>query len=430
MNNGGQGLSENGGFQTVQRRTKRKKVSSSNMDTFANMDIDSKLVCMFEKMNVIEDTISECRNDIIKVNSNYKLIDARVYALEQTMDWQVEMTRSMCYHSIDRDARDMRNNIIIYGLSERLPYNDRNLVLKFLENELEIDTSDMMIDRAHRLGRKFPNTNDQKRPMIARFRDYIDTETILSNAYKLKRTHFGLDRQYPKEIARARKELYQSKEAEYARMSNQRVKIKYPAELFINDRSIENKFPEWFNVLGVDRLKRCPDTKPTQSARVYSNETVINSSSESDSNDGNDQEAADEDVFLKTQEKSIQPIVGNAHENVNKPRSRTNSADRIEQSESVRVPVNETHQSVSRKASLINKSQIPTKTIESRKTDTSNSVKHLKTKRAKMAQSQPNKITSDRQTVNQRRGVSQNFDTIKNSTGTSGLEQIDVPVTK
>ncbi|KAH3826303.1 hypothetical protein DPMN_128202 [Dreissena polymorpha] len=25
MNNGGQGLSENGGFQTVQRRTKRKK---------------------------------------------------------------------------------------------------------------------------------------------------------------------------------------------------------------------------------------------------------------------------------------------------------------------------------------------------------------------------------------------------------------------
>lgn len=76
MNNGGQGLSENGGFQTVQRRTKRKKVSSSNMDTFANMDIDSKLVCMFEKMNVIEDTISECRNDIIKVNSNYKLIDA------------------------------------------------------------------------------------------------------------------------------------------------------------------------------------------------------------------------------------------------------------------------------------------------------------------------------------------------------------------
>ncbi|KAH3739312.1 hypothetical protein DPMN_045962 [Dreissena polymorpha] len=41
MNNGGQGLSENGGFQTVQRRTKRKKVSSSNMDTFANMDIDS-----------------------------------------------------------------------------------------------------------------------------------------------------------------------------------------------------------------------------------------------------------------------------------------------------------------------------------------------------------------------------------------------------
>ncbi|KAH3818271.1 hypothetical protein DPMN_119874 [Dreissena polymorpha] len=163
-------------------------------------------------------------------------------------------------------------------------------------------------------------------------------------------------------------------------MSNQRVKIKYPAELFINNRSIGNKFPEWFNVLGVDR--RCPDSKPTQSARVYSNETVINSSSESDSNYGNDQEVANEEVFLKTQERSIQPIVGNAHENVNNPRSRTNSADRIEHSESVRVPVNETHLSVSTKTPLINKTQIPTKTIESRKTDTSNSVKQLKTKRA------------------------------------------------
>ncbi|KAH3858489.1 hypothetical protein DPMN_101114 [Dreissena polymorpha] len=159
------------------------------------------------------------------------------------------MTRSICYHSIDKDARDVRNNIIIYGLSERLPYNDRNFVLRFLENELI--------------------TDDQKRPMIVRFRDYIDTETILSKAYKLKRTHFGLDRQYPKEIARAPKELYQSsKEAEYARMSNKRVQIKYPAELFINDRSVENKFPEWFSVLGIDRLKRCPDTKPIQ--RAYS----------------------------------------------------------------------------------------------------------------------------------------------------------------
>ncbi|KAH3787272.1 hypothetical protein DPMN_165393 [Dreissena polymorpha] len=129
--------------------------------------------------------------------------------------------------------------------------------------------------------------------MIVRFRDYIDTETILSKAYKLNRIHFGLDRQYPKEIARARKELYQSKEAEYAPRSNKRVQIKYPAALFINDRSIEHKFQEWFSVLGIDRLKRCPDTTPIQ--RAYSKESVINSSSKSDSNDDDDdQDTADE----------------------------------------------------------------------------------------------------------------------------------------
>ncbi|KAH3786594.1 hypothetical protein DPMN_164701 [Dreissena polymorpha] len=166
-------------------------------------------------------------------------------------------------------------------------------------------------------------------------------------------------------------------------MSNQRVKIKYPAELFINDRSIENKFPEWFSVLGIDRLKRCHDTKPIQKA--YSNETVINSSSESDSNDDNDKEAEDEEVFLN---KSKQPIVGNAHENVNKATCMTNSTDRIENNETISLPVSETQPSVSKNAPIANKTQIPPKTSERKKAGTSHSVKQLKTTRVKMTQSQ------------------------------------------
>ncbi|KAH3790213.1 hypothetical protein DPMN_168409 [Dreissena polymorpha] len=269
----------------------------------------------------------------------------------------------------------------------------------------------MMIDRAHRLGRQIPNTDNQKRPKIVRFRDCIDTETILSKTYKLKRTHFGLDRQHPKEIAKARKKLYQSKEAEHARMSNKRVQVKYPVELFINDRSIENTFPEWFSVLGIDRLKRCPDTKPIQ--RAYSKETVINSSSESDSNDDNDQNTADEEVFLKSQDKNHQPIVGNAHENVNKPLSRANSTDRIENNKTASLSVSETQPSVSKKAPIANKTQIPPEANESRKVDSSQSVKQLKTTRVKMAQSQTIKNTSNRKSVSQHRGESQTSYTTK-----------------
>ncbi|KAH3883857.1 hypothetical protein DPMN_007825 [Dreissena polymorpha] len=64
----------------------------------------------------------------------------------------------MSYHSIDRDAGDMITYTIMYGLSEKMSYNDRTLVIRFLENELDLVTEGMMIDRAHRLGRSSIST--------------------------------------------------------------------------------------------------------------------------------------------------------------------------------------------------------------------------------------------------------------------------------
>ncbi|KAH3798091.1 hypothetical protein DPMN_151681 [Dreissena polymorpha] len=69
--NGGIGSSD--GFQTVQRKPKRKKVSSSNTEQFVNMNIDDKLLCIFEKINSVEDKISQCRSDIVRANTNFVL---------------------------------------------------------------------------------------------------------------------------------------------------------------------------------------------------------------------------------------------------------------------------------------------------------------------------------------------------------------------
>ncbi|KAH3890336.1 hypothetical protein DPMN_014414 [Dreissena polymorpha] len=74
--NGGIGSSD--GFQTVQRKPKRIKVSSSNTEQFVNMNIDDKLLCIFEKINSVEDKISQCRSDIARANTNFKRIDDRV----------------------------------------------------------------------------------------------------------------------------------------------------------------------------------------------------------------------------------------------------------------------------------------------------------------------------------------------------------------
>ncbi|KAH3798640.1 hypothetical protein DPMN_152241 [Dreissena polymorpha] len=76
----------------------------------------------------------------------------------------------------------------------------------------------------------------------------------MENAYRLNRSPFGLDRQYPKEKSKARSSLFKSQEARNAIMKRHKVQIKYPARLCVNGRTIIDMFPELFQVLGHDRL--------------------------------------------------------------------------------------------------------------------------------------------------------------------------------
>ena len=106
--------------------------------------------------------------------------------------------------------------------------------------------------------------------MVVRFRDYFDTETILSKAYKLRSTYFGIDRQFPKEISIARTQLYNSNEAREVRAKHQKVQLRYPAKLFIDGKCVR----DWFKVLGTARLKETRGPDPIRE-RAYSESTVI-----------------------------------------------------------------------------------------------------------------------------------------------------------
>jgi hypothetical protein len=56
-----------------------------------------------------------------------------------------------------------------------------------MEHELVIDTSEMYIERARRLGTlhnpKYRITDDPKRPLIVKFMYYADTEIVMQKAY-------------------------------------------------------------------------------------------------------------------------------------------------------------------------------------------------------------------------------------------------------
>ena len=77
----------------------------------------------------------------------------------------------------------------------------------------------------------------------------------MKQAYRLRGSVFKIDRDYPKEIAYARKELYFSKEAFEGRRKQQQVQIKFPAKLFVDGYFIEDKFPEWYKILSQSRVE-------------------------------------------------------------------------------------------------------------------------------------------------------------------------------
>lgn len=163
-----------------------------------------------------------------KLNNRIDDTNARMCNLEQNMDYYEQKLRMLSYKSIDLEARSRRNNLIFYGITENTRKDCKRQILGFLEHELEIDTPQIVIKLAHRLGpqRQLDNDqglDDQKRPIIVHFLDCSDTEIILENSFRLKHTRFKVDRDYPTELDKARKELYQSGQAQEARKQKFKV---------------------------------------------------------------------------------------------------------------------------------------------------------------------------------------------------------------
>lgn len=287
------------------REAKRKRLSTGNSvsgDEFSKYTQDEKLDHIFQCMNLNSKTLTkvdqnqiQCLTDMQNMISNMQAVNDRVVQIENRMSEQERMLKLLAYKSIDLEAREMRNNLIFYGINEHsFPgQSEANIILDILEHELGFDTEDMLIDRAHRLGQvrhaHKDREEDPRRPIVVRFHYYSDTEDILRKAYKLRGKGYGVDRQYPQEIKKARRELFNSQAAREARQQRGKVVIKFPAKLFINGQFVEDKFPEWFPTLRGSRILYEPLQTSTQhkhyrcteethkNQRLYSNSTVCDS---------------------------------------------------------------------------------------------------------------------------------------------------------
>ena len=109
---------------------------------------------------------------------------------------------------VDLEDRSRRKNLRINGIKEgknETWEECEERVNCFLEEKLDMDTSEIWIERAHRVGEK---KRGQERQIVVQFNSYKNKLDILRNCKKLKGTNFSIFEDFSKETASIRKEKW------------------------------------------------------------------------------------------------------------------------------------------------------------------------------------------------------------------------------
>ena len=239
--------STGGTFSTTISHEKTYKVTK---EQFKALSTDEKLVSLYDMMlsfGSLNTRVNNLECSVQSLIDNNVVSDNRIKLLE--------------YKSIDMEARNRRNNLIFRGHPELVNDDDCEAIIKnFLSNQLHLDSDSIYIQRAHRLGNMKPQNRrwaqrKDPRPIIVCFRDYKNVETIMSYAFKLCGTKYGINRDYPNEIVSARSRLWADYKSAKSRFPEDRVFIGFPAKLIVKGRVVRDEFPDRKAVLKGNRVK-------------------------------------------------------------------------------------------------------------------------------------------------------------------------------
>lgn len=254
-------------------KRKRHATSTSSVPTgedFEIADNKTKLSMIFEEIMNSKVDHASTRELIMITNKYMKIACEKTNGISSVVNQQSTLLKTLAYKSIDIEARSRRNNLLFRGIKETRFENCTYAVMDFLANILQIDTTGVVITRAHRLGAiKVGQTYN--RPIIVNFMNYNHVELIMSNARTLQNCPgYSIDRDMPKEINDARKRMWSQYKDTKIEHPQSKVKIVYPAKLMCGKRVIRDEFPDWHSVLNQSRIVSFPvlDTFATSETTV------------------------------------------------------------------------------------------------------------------------------------------------------------------
>lgn len=234
-------------------RTKRGRAGSSgqsadmNMDEYQTLSVHDKLSVLFSEMAMSRDkmaTIDTKLDQCLLSNGNIKKI-------ENCMELHDHRLKLLEYKSIDLESKARRSNLIFLGFKETRTENCMQTIENMLRDTLDIEWP-VHIERAYRLG---AFNRGRTRAILVTFQNSADVQLVISKAHLLKDTPFSVNRDYPPEIANARKSLWKTYKSVKERYPESKVTMAYPAKIVKDNEVLYDKFPDWNDIMNKSRFK-------------------------------------------------------------------------------------------------------------------------------------------------------------------------------
>ena len=147
-----------------------------------------------------------------KETSEIKLSqDNAIKNLDNKIESNVRYVHEIKNKTIDLEDRSRRENLVFFNFPEAAEETAEQCeqYIKDLISSLSIlpDDEVLYIDRAHRLGRKTPESTNKPRPIIAKFSYFKQKDEIIKNGYKFRNTAINVSEDYSGETLKEHKLL-------------------------------------------------------------------------------------------------------------------------------------------------------------------------------------------------------------------------------
>ena len=180
-------------FQTLHKHQADTRSTVQNALTQHKRELDQQLVGHTQKVSGLEQSITalgaDCTRNYDSTTTEIKELKEQVKCLTRVVIKQGTLLEEKENRDESIDHRSMKNNILIYGLTEKKLENSLEIVNSFFKDKMKIEGA-VQIHYAHRIGK------GNSRPMLVHLKTPAEKGKIYKNVKLLKEARNESNKKY------------------------------------------------------------------------------------------------------------------------------------------------------------------------------------------------------------------------------------------